>query len=126
MTSGRRWGFVLSVMLSLWLSRPPNIKGDTLYSLNDISTRLAGAEPGAILLLPAGTYSGEACVLSGKGLEGKPIVLQADPVGSVRFVSPVLLRADYVQLEGIVFEEGGSLGVEGAFCRISRCVWNDA
>ncbi len=37
-----------------------------------------------------------------------------------------ILWADYVRLEGIVFEDGGNLEVDGAYCRISRCVWSDA
>ncbi|SVE08516.1 uncharacterized protein METZ01_LOCUS461370, partial [marine metagenome] len=102
-----------------------SFKGVAMHSLDDLSKRIAEAEPGDDIFLEEGHYTGSGCVLSGKGTESRPVVVQARTTGGVTFADPVLLESDYVVLEGIQFVENGNLEILGTGCRITRCTWTD-
>ena len=102
-----------------------SVKGVAMHSLDDLSKRIAEAEPGDEILLEESHYTGSDCVLSGKGTESQPVVVRARATGSVTFADPVLLKSDYVVLEGIQFVENGNLEILGTGCRVTRCAWID-
>jgi poly(beta-D-mannuronate) lyase len=118
-------------ILSLLIGYADRAEADVLseevvvHSLGDLARKVADAAPGDVIELADGDYVGDDCVLAAKGSAETPIIVRAAQLGGARVISPIKIASDFLVLEGIRFEEGGGLIVDGIGCKILRCVMND-
>ncbi len=85
--------------------------------IDDLKSIVNEASSGDIIEIKNGTYSGNSMTIAAKGTETAPITIRAESVSGVTFVEDtkfVLRAAEYVVIQGIVFEnEGRAIKLEG-------------
>ncbi len=72
-----------------------------------IATTVRKAAPGTLIVLAPGTYT-EPLVVRGTGAPNAPVILAADPPGSVKFsgAGRLEIAGDYFTISGFDFDEG--------------------
>ncbi len=95
----------------------------------ELGRALAGAAPGAEIVMAEGTWNDLVVDVRPSGAPGRPITLRAGKPGgvSVTGTSTITLSGDHLVLEGLVFKEGrpaddqGAIRVNGSHCRVTQC-----
>ncbi|MBT3605263.1 MAG: hypothetical protein HOE48_17220 [Candidatus Latescibacteria bacterium] len=96
-----------------------------ISSLSDLSSRVAQARPGDVIVLSEGIFDGEKCHLSANGTAEKPIVIRAKNLGKAVIRGPLSVEGSHIHLVGFHLADKGNIEIRGTGCRVSRCVMND-
>ncbi len=92
-----------------------------VQSLSELQQAVNKATPGTIITLLDGIYDGQELTLSNSGTPDNSIIIRSAKTGGAIIHTPVKIKADYVSLVGLNFEQEGSIEIEGKGNRISRC-----
>ena len=95
-------------------------------SISELIHAVNNSNPGDLILIEDGNYSGSNIILKAKGTKGNPIAIKAKNPGKVFFESRIEIEGDYIQIDGINFIENGNLEIFGTGSLVTNCIWNDS
>ena len=121
------------------LQKTGTYDGADLHNKESVNTKLASIKAGSVIEIPDGTYSDWQISISKNGTAAQPITIKAKNPGKVIFTgeSSITVSGDYVNIEGIRFEEvttpvrivvfdANSYGCSIRNCAIYNCHPGDA
>lgn len=94
-------------------------------SFSELIKVAESADPGTLILLSDGIYSGDV-VLKGTGTPEAPLVIAAKKSGNVTIEDKLKIEGENITVSGLKFTKNGMLEILGSGCRVTNCKWDNS